>query len=64
MTPTNTTRATTVKDEMIEETSKELLDITSEAMLRYSTRDLASTVEIVDMLLDIQAVIIKEIVNQ
>ena len=64
MTPTNTTRATTVKDKMTEEMSKELLDITSEALLRYSTRDLASTNEIVDMLLDMQAIIIKETVNQ
>ena len=64
MTPTNTIQATTVKDEMTEEMSKELLDITSEALLRYSTRDLASTNEIVDMLLDMQAIIIKETVNQ
>ena len=64
MTPTNTTRATTVKDKMTEEMSKELLDITSEALLRYSTRDLASTNEIVDMLLDMQAIIIKETMNQ
>lgn len=64
MATTVRTLATTVKDKMTEETSKELLDITSEALLRYSTRDLASTTEITDMLLDIQSIIIKETVNQ
>ena len=40
--------------------TKEILDIVTDGMLRYSTRDLASTSEVVDMLLDIQAIIIAD----